>query len=217
MMAKPNRPPLGTKIMPTQQRATETFERILDVAAATLEEVGFERLSTNMICERAGLTPPALYRYFPNKYAILCELGERLMVKQDALIDQWIHPQVLAGGPVALEAALKGLIVQTYQVTHDTVGGIWIMRAIRAVPMLQQVRLKSHARVTQAQAAMIGQALPMVPAQEIVVVCRVVANLVHASVEMLLEEPCEPDAVGEIVGCMIAGYLPRLVGRHLRQ
>ena len=44
-----------------------------------VSDVGIERLSTNLVCERAGLTPPALYRYFPNKYALLSELGQRLM------------------------------------------------------------------------------------------------------------------------------------------
>ncbi|WP_445380862.1 TetR/AcrR family transcriptional regulator, partial [Pseudomonas syringae] len=52
-------------------------------------EVGIERLSTNLVCERAGLTPPALYRYFPNKYALLTVLGERLLEKQNERIDHW--------------------------------------------------------------------------------------------------------------------------------
>ena len=70
---------------PAQQRSSETYERILAVTAETLAEIGFERLSTNIVCERAGLTPPALYRYFPNKYALLYELGRRLMQRQNAL------------------------------------------------------------------------------------------------------------------------------------
>ena len=58
---------LDRKRVPTQTRALETCERILDAAATLLGEVGIERLSTNLICERAGLSPPALYRYYPNK------------------------------------------------------------------------------------------------------------------------------------------------------
>src|SRR4051812_2665951 len=72
-------PQLTAKKQPAQQRGTDTVERILEVAARTLADVGIERLSTNLICECAGLTPPALYRYFPNKYAVLGELGQRLM------------------------------------------------------------------------------------------------------------------------------------------
>src|SRR5262249_31941379 len=56
---------------PRQERALQTYERLLDVAGELLAEVGVERISTNMICARAGMTPPALYRYFKDKYAVL--------------------------------------------------------------------------------------------------------------------------------------------------
>ena len=59
-----------------------------------LEEVGFERLSTNMICKRAGLTPPALYRYFPNKYAVLKELGERRFQREAEVASRLDHPGI---------------------------------------------------------------------------------------------------------------------------
>jgi hypothetical protein len=55
---RPNPPDLDTKTLPRQGRAQETFERILSITAGLLAEVGIERLSTNLICERAGLTPP---------------------------------------------------------------------------------------------------------------------------------------------------------------
>ena len=47
-------------------------------AGALLAEVGIERISTNMIAARAGLTPPALYRYFADKYAVLEALADDL-------------------------------------------------------------------------------------------------------------------------------------------
>jgi AcrR family transcriptional regulator len=216
MKPKPSAPPLRRKITPTQQRATETFECILEVSAQALVDVGFVRLSTNLVCERAGITPPALYRYFPNKYAILRELGERLMNKQDALIDKWINADVITAGVTSLEHGIRGLLLETFEVTRETVGGIWIMRAIRAVPLLQTVRMQSHERVTASQAAMLSKALPMVPLSQIDLVCRVVANLLHTSVEMLLEEPCEPEQVADIVAGMIAGHLPRMVAQSLK-
>src|SRR5512139_3320805 len=89
-------PDLRQKTVPRQGRALETYERILGVAAELLGEVGVERLSTNLVCERAGLTPPALYRYFPNKYALLHELGERLMAAQNQLLEAWATPATMA-------------------------------------------------------------------------------------------------------------------------
>ena len=63
------------KNRPRQERAKRTYESILVAAAELLVEVGVERISTNLIAERAGITVPALYRYFPNKYAVINALG----------------------------------------------------------------------------------------------------------------------------------------------
>src|ERR1035437_6217234 len=99
------KPSLITKKQPTQQRSTQPFELILQRTAEVLADVGIERLSTNLVCERAGLSPPALYRYFPNKYALLSELGQRLMQRQNELIPRWISPEVLGSSPAELEKA----------------------------------------------------------------------------------------------------------------
>src|SRR3990167_11376004 len=108
MVSKQSRKPnLVAKKQPEQQRAAETYEHILEVAAQMLGDVGVERLSTNMICQQAGLTPPALYRYFPNKYALLCELGQRLMQRQNELIPHWITAQALGGSVAELETDRK--------------------------------------------------------------------------------------------------------------
>ena len=48
-----------------------------DCAAVLLDEVGAERFNTNLLAERAGLGVRAIYRYFPNKLAILVALAER--------------------------------------------------------------------------------------------------------------------------------------------
>jgi len=203
-------PPLATKKQPAQQRATETYERILEVTAQTLADVGIERLSTNLVCERAGLTPPALYRYFPNKYALLSELGQRLMQRQNERVDHWITLEVFSGGLDTLERAVEALILDTYEVTLQTVGGVWIMRALRAVPALQQVRLASHAAVTREQAALLAQALPGVNAAELRLVSRIVVELIYATVEMIFDEPLDVKAVARTVAGMVASHMARI-------
>ncbi len=44
-----------------------------------------------MICARAGMAPAALYRYFEDKYAVLEALGERLMARQNQVLEDWIQ------------------------------------------------------------------------------------------------------------------------------
>ena len=206
----PRKPSLAGKKMPAQQRATDTYELILDVAAQLLADVGIERLSTNMVCEKAGLTPPALYRYFPNKYALLCELGQRLMQCQNELIPKWVTRQVLSGSVADLEKALAGLLLDTYKVTKQTTGGVWILRTLRAVPTLQNVRLESHALVTQAQTAMLVEVFPDVPPKELMLVGRIAVDMIYAGVELLFDTPLSAPAVAKIIAAMIASHLVRL-------
>ena len=89
MLANRREVELLEKNKPRQERAKRTYEAILVAAAELLVEVGVERISTNLIAERAGITVPALYRYFPNKYAVLNALGAVLMDRQNEVFQQW--------------------------------------------------------------------------------------------------------------------------------
>ncbi|EFQ62967.1 MULTISPECIES: TetR/AcrR family transcriptional regulator [Pseudomonas] len=195
---------------PAQQRSTETYERILVATAQTLCDVGIERLSTNLVCECAGLTPPALYRYFPNKYALLSVLGERLLEKQNGLIDNWITPQLLSGPPEALESALAELILDTYRVTQATLGGMWILKGLRAVPALEHVRLDSHRKVSAAQAQILAAIFPQADPQQLATAARVAVEMIHATIELLFDESMDPKSVCAMVASMIVSHLDRL-------
>ena len=200
---------LEAKLQPAQQRATETYERILEVTALTLADVGIERLSTNLVCRRAGLSPPALYRYFPNKYALLSVLGQRLMLRQNERVERWISAPALQASRQTLEQALRGLILDTHEVTRETAGGVWIMRAMRAVPVLQEVRLRSHALVTEEQTRLLAQAFPAVPHDQLQLVSRIVVDLVYATVELLFDEPMDAQAVASTVAAMLASHVEK--------
>jgi AcrR family transcriptional regulator len=202
---------LALKTQPAQRRATQTFERILEVGALTLADVGIDRFSTNLVCERAGLSPPALYRYFPNKYALLCELGRRLMERQNELIPHWITLDALVGPRAGLEKALQGLLLDTYRVTGETRAGVWITRALRALPALASVRLESHAKVAQAQVELLKSAYPDADLEELRLLSRVTVELIYAMTELLFDEsPLSAPAVAELVATMVASYRGRL-------
>ena len=56
---------------PTQQRAIDRVEALLDTAAVVFHELGYEKATTNHIAERAGIPVGTLYRYFPSKVHLL--------------------------------------------------------------------------------------------------------------------------------------------------
>lgn len=210
-VAKPPKIKLTPKMMPAQSRATETYEHLLEVAAQVLADVGFEKLTTNLVCERAKLSPPALYRYFPNKYALLHELGRRLMDRQNALIPQWVSPAAFHGTAEELEDALAGLLLATYRVTCETTGGIWIMRALRAIPMLQDVRLASAREIVTQVTAWLSEAFPDVDIKQLELINRVSDGMAYAALEMLFDDPTlDPPAVMRVVAASMASHFTRL-------
>jgi AcrR family transcriptional regulator len=72
---------------PTQARAKATWDAILEATASLLIERGYEGVNTNIVAERAGVRPPAVYRYFPNKFALYHALAEKLQGELDLVID----------------------------------------------------------------------------------------------------------------------------------
>ncbi|OHB26142.1 MAG: TetR family transcriptional regulator [Phenylobacterium sp. RIFCSPHIGHO2_01_FULL_69_31] len=208
--------PLGTKLKPSQSRARNTFETVLSTAGELLAEVGFERLTTNLVCERAGLTPPALYRYFPNKYAILSELARRLMEAQDEAVLAWMEAGGLEADSLA-EAVEKNrrMQEQVNEITRQMPGGIWIMRALRAIPLLRDIRIASRDRVALQISENLRQRFPTVPQDELFRAARLSTELMYAATEMVLEEPEQDEArVNEEVCWMVALYYNRLAERH---
>ncbi len=74
--------------VPQQPRSQQRVEQILDVAAELFVEVGYEAATTNAIAERAGISIGSLYRYFPDKVAILNAIARRYFGDLQALLDQ---------------------------------------------------------------------------------------------------------------------------------
>ena len=53
-----------------QKRGALRVEEILQAAGALFAEVGYDKVTTNMIAARAGVSRGSLYQFFPNKEAI---------------------------------------------------------------------------------------------------------------------------------------------------
>ncbi|MDQ0797241.1 TetR/AcrR family transcriptional regulator [Streptomyces sp. B1I3] len=63
--------------VPVQQRSAERLARILDAGAGILDETGYEQLSTRAVADRAGVPIGSVYRFFPNKRALVDALAAR--------------------------------------------------------------------------------------------------------------------------------------------
>jgi AcrR family transcriptional regulator len=165
---------------PMQERARITYERLLDAAGELLEEVGVERISTNLVAARAGVSPPTLYHYFADKYALLTALGERLMAAQNALVQL---------DPAQDGDAIARVLLEHVALTRASPGGPWVMRMLRAVPQLAEVRLASHRALV---AALVDSAMAQDPTQDRATLeqrTRLAVDLGYAAIELVFDEP----------------------------
>lgn len=82
-------PPTGPR---RQARGLARIQSILDTAELLFAQIGYDATTTNLIAERAGISPGSLYQYFANKQAIAEALAERYLtsmaVRQRDLFDE---------------------------------------------------------------------------------------------------------------------------------
>ncbi|MBX3195095.1 MAG: TetR/AcrR family transcriptional regulator [Microbacteriaceae bacterium] len=60
-----------------QARSTARLASLLDAAATVVHEIGYERLTTAMVADGAGASIGTVYRYFPDRIAVLQSLAAR--------------------------------------------------------------------------------------------------------------------------------------------
>lgn len=176
------------KNKPRQERAKRTYEAILAAAAQLLGEVGVERISTNLIAERAGITVPALYRYFPNKYAVLNAMGTALTEKQTQAFTVWFEDYASRGDHTGLVENTYTLLRAVYDVTKAQTGGLEIMQALRTVAPLQVERLASHRKATDDLCALLEQEMGKPLDKDARITARLTIETGYALVMMTLED-----------------------------
>ncbi|MCA8899743.1 MAG: TetR/AcrR family transcriptional regulator [Hyphomonas sp.] len=183
-----NKPAVSTKV-PRQQRAIDTYERLLTATGELLGECGFERISTNMIADRAGVTPPTFYRYFEDKYDVMSALGKRLMDVQNELLLEIGEDLQSKPGYVLTSSDLEKLLHGTVKITEAFVGGIWVMKCLRVVPRLNHIRTDSHDDMARAmtEAALAGA--PELVEAEIFRQARLSMELGFSAIELVLDDP----------------------------
>ena len=139
---------LETKARPVQARSRHTFEAILNAAGNVLAQESLRAFSINAVCENAGLTPPAVYRYFPNKHALLKAVGERLMEAEDEVALGDMASRAIPVSEHAMIEEVRGRLGRVIAVTTAFRGSVAIMRALRNSVLMRQVRHASTAKVT---------------------------------------------------------------------
>src|ERR1700751_5382597 len=126
------------RLVPTQQRSRERFEKILECAAALMAEKGSEAFRMSDVVERTGVPFGSLYQYFPDKTAIIGTLAERYnAIGRDCVRKELLGLRTLAG----LHTILRRITDSYYQffIDEPAVRDIWqATQADRALQKLDE-------------------------------------------------------------------------------
>ncbi|MDP4332918.1 TetR/AcrR family transcriptional regulator [Curtobacterium sp. A7_M15] len=108
---------------PVQARSSARLAGLLDAAAAVIDEIGFERLTTAMVAERAGASIGTVYRYFPDRIAVV----EALAIRSTQRLAERFVTALDTSGATTWQAACDALIDVTAEMYRTEPG----FRAIR--------------------------------------------------------------------------------------
>ncbi len=125
---------LEPRRIPTQARAQKTVADILDTAAHLLEEVGVEGFNTNLLAKRAGVRVRTVYRYYPNKLAVITALAQQMVHEWGSWFAELEH----IADPSSDWRSIWCVLIDNFVAGIQRVpGGLAIRRAMLAVPELR--------------------------------------------------------------------------------
>lgn len=161
------------------------MERILEASAELLHETGLDGFNTNLLAECAGVSVRAIYRYFPNKHAILVALAERFREPERAWVGDLSAIHRFADWREAVDSAIDG-----YFAAASTQHGYPALRAAaQAVPRLREIDAEAR-RENQADLAVGLASLGIALSPErLAALCRTILEASGRLLDVALQAP----------------------------
>ncbi|WP_439029307.1 TetR/AcrR family transcriptional regulator [Gordonia terrae] len=143
MAAHPQTSQTGTP----RRRPADRRRLIVDAAARAFSDGGYHAVRLDDIAEAVGISAPALYRHFPNKYALFAETTAELATGLRGVLDT-----VPDGGPDELHALVHAITATSFD--NRRRGGLyrWESRYLepRDAALVRDVVVHQHRRIRAA-------------------------------------------------------------------
>jgi len=197
---------LAPRVRPIQERAKHTVDLILDTASTLLDEVGIDGFNTNLLAERAHVAVRSIYRYYPNKLAVIVGLAERQADEWQSsfgeLIVEMSHP-----GTSALDVWDR--VLDAYvEYLEAKQGRSAIRRAMQALPRLHQVNRSDNDALSRQIAQNLSAYGAQHPLPHLRLVGRLLLETCDAAVDDALSRSMRvPTAVLDELKLMHRSYL----------
>ncbi len=120
---------------PSQARARESVDAIVEASAQVLEQRGYQAATTNRIAERAGVSVGTLYQYFNNKDEIFDAL-----IEQEAARYLQALEQAMPGPEMPHREAIRTLLEAAYAHHRLVLGIRLVMRNLPSTAYSERSR-----------------------------------------------------------------------------
>jgi AcrR family transcriptional regulator len=97
---------LKPRKQPVQARSEATVSAIFEATVQVLLAVGYRKMTTTRVAERAGVSVGTLYQYFPNRRALIAAVIKRHLEQTGSLVER--DCRALAGS--SLDKMAEGLV-----------------------------------------------------------------------------------------------------------
>lgn len=174
------------RLVPTQKRSRERFERILECAIEVMSEKGSDAFRMSDIVQRTGIAFGSLYQYFPDKTAIIGTLAERY----NAIGHECVRKELSAlENPLDLHRILCGITDSYYQffIDEPAVRDIW--QATQADRALQQLDDEDSVFLSGMLFDALHGSTTEIPSENLSEFCQVVMVLIAAAVRHAIALP----------------------------
>lgn len=95
---------------PVQERSQDTIQQIFAATSSLLVKMPLEQITTSRIAEQAGISVGALYRFFPDKQAIIDAIALRHMDEFRSRLQGKLLRSLLADGPQFLNTMVDAYV-----------------------------------------------------------------------------------------------------------
>ncbi len=103
-------PALKLKRTPVQGRSNETVEHILDSASGLLQKVSLDQVTTSRIAIEADVSIGGLYRFFPDKQAIIDAIAVRRVQEFQRTVELRLAGMDSLDGPLLLNLLIDAYV-----------------------------------------------------------------------------------------------------------
>ena len=208
----------GTRGLSVRERRQRNYEEmrtgILAVAREIMREQGVAALNLNEIARRVGITPPALYTYFPSKMALydaLYQMGIRLFRKAEEELWRTTAPD---WERIHAWFALRLALAEEHPDLYHLVFDVPIPGFVLSPESLEEVRQLYDAAVSGIteviEAGVMRPNLPPEEATHLLITMRLGLVAAHVGKHRLVSPPDRfARLVDEIVAVLRAAWEPK--------